>query len=259
MGSPPGEVDREPLKMDETQHARRIGRSFEIASKEVTIDQFLRSRLVPDNDKPVRMDKPYPMTEVTFYAAAKYCRWISDREGIPEEEMCYPKAEEIKHGFQMVPGYLSRTGYRLPTEAEWEAACRAGTTTSRFYGSDSSLLYRYAWSTESSGDRLHPVGETMPNPLGLFDMLGNVYEHCLGPDPRTEKYPRGPVDDIERNVGLPKTIFDPTFIAIRGGAYHRSNEASRAACRNGDHANHPNIRIGFRVVRTLRTFASPEK
>ena len=90
--------------------------------------------------------------------------------------------------------YAARSGYRLPTEAEWEWACRAGTTTSRYYGQADELLAKYAWYTDDSSDKsaakpkpqLWPVGRLKPNDWGLFDTLGNALEwtqdYCLSDD-----------------------------------------------------------------------------
>ena len=77
-----------------------------------------------------------------------------------------------------VPDFLDRSGYRLPTEAEWEYACRSGAVTSRYYGGSVELLGQYAWYNQNSKDRAWPCGLVKPNDLGLFDMLGNVYEWC---------------------------------------------------------------------------------
>ncbi|SIO58324.1 Serine/threonine protein kinase [Singulisphaera sp. GP187] len=254
MGSPPDEEGRESIPgMDETQHTRQIRRTFEISSKEVTVQQFLASSIQCPYNKSISPNPTCPINQATFYDAAKYCRWLSEQEGIPENQMCFPKIEDIKLGFQMMPDYLTRTGYRLPTEAEWEAACRAGTTTSRYYGSDIDLLPLYAWRSPQAEDRFQPVGQKMPNSLGLFDMLGNAYERCLGPDPKSVRYPRGTVDDNARNVGLPTTINKQAFLVIRGGASHRTEEAIRSASRNGDGVDDPNIRVGFRIARTCKS------
>jgi formylglycine-generating enzyme required for sulfatase activity len=74
--------------------------------------------------------------------------------------------------------YLSLHGYRLPTEAEWEYACRAGAVTSRYYGETEELLPRYGWYVKNAGGRSRPVGSKKPNDLGLFDLHGNVYTWC---------------------------------------------------------------------------------
>ena len=92
--------------------------------------------------------------------------------------MCYPPIEQIGPGMTLPENYLERTGYRLPTEAEWEYACRSGSTTVRFFGSPLELLPKYAWYVKNSNEHVWPVGTLMPNDFGLFDVYGNVVEWC---------------------------------------------------------------------------------
>ena len=73
---------------------------------------------------------------------------------------------------------MKRTGFRMPTEAEWEYFCRAGTQTARPFGESTDLLSRYAWTWLNSGNQIHPVGQLLPNEFGLFDVLGNAWEWC---------------------------------------------------------------------------------
>ena len=113
---------------------------------------------------------------VTWYDAAGYCNWLSELAGIPPEQWCYPR--ELKPGVKIEADCLKRCGYRLPTEAEWEYFCRAGTETSRPFGGSDFLISRYAWTWLSSKDRTYPPGRLLPNEFGLFDTLGNVLEWC---------------------------------------------------------------------------------
>jgi len=117
------------------------------------------------------------MNEVNWYQAAAYCNWLSRKDNLPE---CYvPNLHgEYAAGMRIKPDALSLSGYRLPTEEEWEYACRAGAGTSRSYGASLDLLGRYAWYSATSRNRAWPCGSLQPNDLGLFDMLGNILEWC---------------------------------------------------------------------------------
>src|SRR5262249_32789175 len=176
VGSPANESG-EPLQR------RPIGRTYAIATREVTIGQFLeylKGQPVPQWlwERNRDRDPNRPAVKVAWFDAARYCRWLSEQEGVPEKEMCYPRIEEIRSGMTLPADYLSRTGYRLPTGAEWEHACRAGAWTSRPYGHAAGLLGRYA-AHAASGAR--PVGALLPHDLGLFALLGNAAERPHDP------------------------------------------------------------------------------
>ena len=111
---------------------------------------------------------------------AAYCNWLSKQAGIPRDEWCYVPNDKGQYaqGMRVVPDFVKRSGYRLPTALEWEYACRAGSVTRWSFGEAEDLLPKYAWGQSNSWSRLHPVGTLRPNDLGLFDMYGNAWEWC---------------------------------------------------------------------------------
>jgi serine/threonine protein kinase/formylglycine-generating enzyme required for sulfatase activity len=252
MGSPGHEPDR----MDgEGLHQRRIPRSFALAAKEVTVGQF--RKFLEENCEIARRwgsslhkyGPEEPIVGVTWFEAVQYCRWLSDKERVPEEEMCYPPIKDIKEGMKPIPGYLSKTGYRLPTEAEWECACRAGAATSRYFGSADAMLDLYAWYGQNARDRVHPVGTKMPNDYGLFDMYGNAAEWCydaFGPYPSARG--QAPIEDNEDHRPVDLSVSR----VLRGGAYLFTAAKLRSASRFGSQPHIPPDFAGLRVARTWR-------
>jgi eukaryotic-like serine/threonine-protein kinase len=251
MGSPESEPGRQA---EETPHRRHIPRSFAVAIKEVTVRQF-REFLTANPDvrhdwgpterhRPDREPDDGPVLGVTWFAAAQYCRWLSKQEGIPEEQMCYPPIPEIKDGMKLPAGYLARTGYRLPTEAEWEYACRAGAITSRPYGMAEALLDRYARYDRNGFGRVGRVGSLKPNDLGMFDMLGNAWEWCHD---AMAPYPAERADDFEQ----PGSVLATQPRVLRGGGFFSGASELRSAQRREWHPQTSFGEAGFRVARTL--------
>jgi formylglycine-generating enzyme required for sulfatase activity len=254
MGSPKcelGHFEHEQL------HLRRVGRNFALGTRPVTVAEFERFRTacpeVRRHNKEFTQEPHGPIVTVTWYAAAAYCRWLSEQEGVPEHQMCFPSLAEItrcqegKAPLSLPADYLARTGYRLPSEVEWEYACRAGTLTSRFYGSSEELLPRYAWYLHNAGNRACPVGQKRPNDFGLFDMHGNVWQWCME---SYRPYPAGPRDEAAGDEEDQNVIDSNTIRVLRGASFYNPATVVRAAFR---YEYRPGIRVdtfGLRVART---------
>jgi serine/threonine protein kinase/formylglycine-generating enzyme required for sulfatase activity len=241
MGSPLNELDRDPT--DEKRHLQQIGHSYAIATTPVTNRQFVQFRNEMNKYSP---DLDGPAVPITWYDAARYCNWLSKKEGIPEEVWCYPK--KIYDGMVLPKDYLLHTGYRLPTEAEWEYACRAGASTSRYYGSAPDLLDRYAWFQDNAGGRAWPVGQLKPNDFGLFDMLGNTWQWC---QESWDKADARSKEKISTDTEDTAPVSDKKYRPARGGAFTNAAGEVRCASRDRYYPFMVNEAIGFRVARTL--------
>jgi serine/threonine protein kinase/formylglycine-generating enzyme required for sulfatase activity len=230
----------------ETLQTRHIGRTIAIAATEPTHDElryFLNAHLRLELEfAPYTHSADSAQGGVTWYQAAQYCNWLSQEDGLPRDQWCYePNAlGQFAAGMRLAPDFLQRVGYRLPTEAEWEFACRSGTVTSRYYGVNVLLLPKYAWYMDNTpGLYSQPPGRLKPNDFGLFDMLGNVMEWC---------------HDIDRRYGVEMlTIEDGFARVVRGGSTGFHSAFVRAAYRDENFPpgfHQPGV--GFRPVRTYR-------
>ncbi len=250
MGSPTAEVGRLP---EERQHRRRIGRTFAIAAKAVTVEEFLRFQPKFSHSGMNRYPEPTcPIGGVIWFESAAYCNWLSEQEGIPKDQWCYeliPEGKTTK--VKLRENYLNRTGFRLPTEAEWEYACRAGIFTSWYYGESQELQGKYAWLFSNSGERNWPVGNKKPNDFGLFDMHGNIWCWCQDIH---AAYPiagdDGVVDDREREESL--EISNLLGRVSRGGSFDTRPSLARCASRSQIPPANRFINVGFRPARTIR-------
>jgi serine/threonine protein kinase/formylglycine-generating enzyme required for sulfatase activity len=248
MGSP----DDEPRRQSwETITTCRIERSFAIAMKEVTAEQY--QRFLPDGGQVSNpaFGPQLPARFVKYLDAIRYCRWLSEQEGIAEEEMCYPPLEEIKDGMIPYANYLSRTGYRLPSEAELEYSIRAGASTQFGFGDFKKLLPKYAWYFRNSNNRPSMVGVLKPNDLGLFDSLGNVFE--WGQEYSKHNF----VDDKFRNrrkvdvEDLTPIVAANRTRIVKGGAFQEHEDSLRCAFRESLPVIGKTYNTGIRLARTL--------
>src|SRR5262249_39211885 len=170
-----------------------------------------------------------PIIGETWYEAAAYCRWLSEQEGVPEDQQCYPPVGEILEGgrrgaLKMAPDLLRRTGYRLPTEAEWEYVGRSGSGTDWSFGVRESRLSRYLWYLGDSNNRTHPTGQLKPNDLGLFDMHGNAWEWSQDP---TVGYQPAPPGKARLDEGFPYPVSEKSDRILRGGAFYNQGVLCR--------------------------------
>jgi formylglycine-generating enzyme required for sulfatase activity len=255
MGSPGNENGRHST---EKLHWRRIGRRFALGTKPVTVAQFKRflkahPEVKHHYTREFSPEEDGPITNLTWYEAAQYCRWLSEQEGVPESEMVYPSVADIEKcqaavtPLRLPANYLKRKGYRLPTEAEWEFAARAGGRTSRYYGSSVELLPRYAWYLNNSEERTWSVGQKRPNDLGLFDLHGNVWQWCQESiwqyRPGSKELPTGDEDDK-------RYIKSELSRALRGGAFANLAPFLRSAYRLDVAPVMRYLGTGLRVART---------
>ena len=201
MGSNDGDDDEKPV------HQVTLS-SFSMSATEITQAQY--EAVMGTNPSSFKGDK-LPVEQVSWDDAMEFCRKLSSKTG---------------------------RKYRLPTEAEWEYACRAGTTTKYYSGSSENGLSGSGWYRENSGTKTHPVGQKAPNSWGLYDMHGNVWEWC------SDWYGKY----SNENATNPQGALSGSYRVDRGGGWSDNAGLCRAAYRgNGD----PNRRldfIGFRVV-----------
>jgi formylglycine-generating enzyme required for sulfatase activity/tetratricopeptide (TPR) repeat protein len=248
MGSPLTEPDRHP---HESLHRVVIPRRFAIADREITVAQYQRfvqshpqfgvQRQDLDGSSP---DPDGPMIAVTWYGAAAYCNWLSEQEGLPKDQWCYlPNPSGAYDARMSIPAdVLKRRGYRLATEAEWEYACRAGTITSRYYGQTTELLGKHAWYFGNSRDHAWAGGRRIPNDLGLFDMLGNVYEWVQ------DRWGLSPT--LNDNINTSEYLKDRVPRLLRGGTLHDEPAVVRSAGRIWSEPTSRYNNLGFRPART---------
>ena len=222
MGSPAGEEGRDS---DETHHEVVLSRGFLIGETEVTQAEY--AAVVGANPSGFQ-DLDRPVEQVSWFDAVSFCNALSRRVGL---EKAY-----VVNGTQVTWKGLSCPGFRLPTEAEWEYACRAGTTGARYGDLDD-----VAWYDGNSRSTTHPVRRKQPNAWGLYDTLGNVFEWCWD---WYASYPSGVVTD-------PVGPASGSGRVDRGGSWGYGAQYARAASRIIYDPDYRGDYLGFRLARSL--------
>ena len=229
MGSTDG--DARASRDERPRHPVRISMPFYLGVYPVTQGEY---RLVAGkNPSRFRGGEHLPVETVSWFESLTFCNVLSQKEGLPPFYTINGQTVEV-------PDW-NGSGYRLPTEAEWEYSCRAGTSTRYSFGDNETELDQYAWYSANSNNQTHPVGEKEPSAFGLHDMHGNVWEWCWDEyDPEyykrsSERDPLGP-DQTKHRV-------------YRGGCWRDDPRIVRSAFRS---RNSPMTRsrfLGFRVAR----------
>ena len=217
MGSPESEEARFE---DETQHEVTINKDYYLGVHEVTQAQYEKVMGTKPSsfqgDETKGSSSNHPVERVSWEDAVEFCKKLSD---LPEEK-------------------AAGRVYRLPTEAEWEYACRAGSKSAYSFGESSKSLGDYAWFDGNSNNQTHPVGEKKANAWGLYDMHGNVWEWCSD---WYADYPKSAVSD-------PTGPKEGSFCVFRGGSWGREAADCRSAGRFWDDPSIRSLSIGFRVA-----------
>jgi formylglycine-generating enzyme required for sulfatase activity len=217
MGSPESEEGRQK---EETQHEVTISKDYYLGVYEVTQAQY--EKVMGKNPsyfqgaKVGNENADLPVENVSWDDTVEFCKRLSD---LPEEK----KAGRL---------------YRLPTEAEWEYACRAGSKTAYAFDDEEGLLPEYGWFERNSSDRTHTVGLLEPNAWGLYDMHGNVWECCSD---RYGDYPKGAVSDPTGPKG-------GSYRVLRGGSWIIEAAHCRSADRDGTTQDDRSDDLGFRLA-----------
>jgi formylglycine-generating enzyme required for sulfatase activity len=258
MGSP--DSDPDAYDWEKPQHRVRITRPFYLGACPVTQAEY--RAVMGESPSHFKEQPENPVEIVSWYDAVRFCNRLSERDDL--RPFYSIAGERIT-----VPDW-DGAGYRLPTEAEWEYACRAGTTTRYWFGDDPAALGDYAWYSENSAGRTHPVREKRPNSWGLYDMHGHVWEWCW--DLWDAEYyrqfasgslvddPRGPPDVLasearpEKRSRKSKDAAEPADLqaparVFRGGSWYYAPRHLRSASRIRPRPGYRSYYLGFRVAR----------
>jgi formylglycine-generating enzyme required for sulfatase activity len=227
MGSPPSDLEH---SSDEIRHSVRISKPFMLMTTELTQAQY--ESVMGEN--PSQVTGPdLPVGNVSWMDAVQYCNRLSEREGL---------SPAYRIGFRNVTWNRDSNGYRLPTECEWEYACRARAATNYSQGASEAALDSVGWyEANAAATGAQPVGGKAPNAWGLYDMHGNVWEWCWD---RYGEYKSGVETD-------PQGPSNGEFRVVRGGSWDYAADFCRSAKRVQFMSGYAYPNVGFRVARNV--------
>ena len=250
MGSP---VDEKGHRQNENQHAVRITKPFYLGKHEVTqaVWERVMTAKIPGADSKSDPLKRYWSGSYHFDGSHAVDITGNPRPSSfidperPVENVSWRQSKEFLARLNLL---VDGGGFRLPTEAEWEYASRAGTATAYFFGNDAAGLDTCAWYKSNGGEETHRIGTGQPNPWGFYDMYGNVWEWC-------EDQFTGEPYSVQEGPGLSDPCLrgdanGNQYQVVRGGSFAFSTHMCRSANRSGFDAWHYNHDIGLRLVRT---------
>jgi formylglycine-generating enzyme required for sulfatase activity len=237
----------------------QLERDFAILSTEVPGEdyaEFLKDPRVQrwiEADPRTRSNKAsLPGTaqrEISWDIAIHYCQWLNEKDGVPEDQWCYDnlwQADPTQHPVPR-PDNLSRTGYRLPTHAEWIYACMSGATTPWHFGSEESHIGSYEWTLPHSENRPQAVARLRPNAFGLFDMGGNLTEWTEGPYRGVSRdHGRYFLRDIRNSRNSTEKYY-----VNAGGRFRFTAQSAVSDNQSLNERDYVSISTGMRVARTV--------
>jgi serine/threonine protein kinase/formylglycine-generating enzyme required for sulfatase activity len=242
------EVDR--IDVNEFRHTVKLTRPFAVLDREITFEELIN--FSPEYEDFMKQFNATPSDAgfgAHWYDSVAFCRWLGQEMGLAEIDQCYadPKTldtEEYQSDPEEAtfprdwPMDLSKHGFRLPTESEWEVIARSGSRTAYGFGSDTALLDRFGWFTGNSGKKVHPGRQKRPNLRGLFDLHGNLFEwtHDWDGDFGNSRKK----DPFGAKTGSGRVV--------RGGSWDFVAEICRSASRSNDAPTMRNGIFGFRLA-----------
>jgi formylglycine-generating enzyme required for sulfatase activity len=230
-----------------TPFTEKLANGIRLEMVSLPAGKFLMGSAESNSEKPQHLVKvnsfaigKYPVTQAQYQAVMgnNPSHWKNNPQN-PVERVSWNDAQAFCEKLSQITGKT----YRLPTEVEWEYACRAGTTTRYYFGDDANQLGDYAWYDGNSGGKTHPVGQKKPNAWGLYDMSGNVWEWCE--DDWHDSYKNAPEDG---SAWIDNDNHSPPLKCPRGGSWYLNPNYCRSAYRYLKYRRDNGNDLGFRVV-----------